>query len=321
MSSYLVTGIAGFVGSSLAHALVLQGHQVRGIDNLSTGCMENIAEIRNDIDFRHIDLNDVEGVCQACKGVDYILHQAAMASVPRSIDDPMTSHRANIDGTFNLLLAARNAGVRRVVYAASSSAYGDQPVQPKTEDMLPNPLSPYAAQKLACEYYMQSFFNVYGLEAVSLRYFNIFGPRQSADSPYSGVIAKFIRSMLKGDAPTILGNGQQSRDFTYIENAVNANLLACTKESNRVAGKVFNIGTGKSYTLNQTYQVIASLLDFKKPPRYAEKRKGDIDHSQADIAHAIESLDYFPWVGFEEGMQQTVSWYCSQAADELDKLK
>lgn len=321
MPSYLITGIAGFIGSSLAHALVSLGHDVRGIDNLSTGCMDNLQEVRNAIDFRQIDLNDKLGVQQACTGVDYILHQAAVASVPRSIDDPVTSHAVNIDGTFNLLLAARDAGVRRVVYAASSSAYGDQPVQPKREDMLPNPLSPYAVQKLTCEYYMQSFFTVYGLETVSLRYFNIFGPRQSAGSPYSGVIAKFIRSMLMGRVPIISGNGQQSRDFTYIENAVSANLLACEAESHKVAGKVFNIGTGNSYTLNQTYTTIASLLEFKEPPRYGESRMGDIEHSQADIMRANAALGYQPLVGFEEGMARTVAWYRAHMFNEFEMPK
>jgi UDP-glucose 4-epimerase len=313
MSCYLITGIAGFIGSSLAEALVAMGHQVRGIDNLSTGDRENLAKVQNEIDFRCIDLGDKSEVVAACEGVEYVLHQAAIASVPRSIEDPEASHQANINATFNLLQGARNAGVKRIVYAASSSAYGDQETQPKQENMLPSPLSPYAVQKLACEYYMQSYYHVYGLETVSLRYFNVFGPRQAADSPYSGVIAKFIQKMLSGEAPTIFGNGQQSRDFTYIENVVKANILACTARRDQVAGRIFNVGTGKSYTLLQTYDLIASLLEFSAGPKYGEARMGDIEHSLADIQNARHALGYMPSVGFEEGMQKTVSWYKGQA--------
>ena len=228
MARYLITGIAGFIGSSLAYALVEQGHEVCGIDNLSTGNLDNLAGIRHAITFQEMDLQDVAGVKAACQGVDYVLHQGALASVPRSVKDPLTSHESNINGTLNLLIAARDAKVRRIVYAASSSAYGDQPTQPKQEDMLPRPLSPYAVQKLTCEYYIQSFYRAYGLEGVCLRYFNIFGPRQAADSPYSGVIAQFTFKMMAGETPTIFGDGLTSRDFNYIDNAVSANLLACS---------------------------------------------------------------------------------------------
>src|SRR6201992_835036 len=257
MARYLITGIAGFIGSSLAHALVDQGHQVRGIDNLSTGNLENLADIRDAIDFQEMDLQDA-GIKSACEGIDYILHQGALASVPRSVKDPLTSHESNINGTLNLLIAARDARVRRIVYAASSSAYGDPHTQHKQEDMLPRPLSPYAVQKLTCEYYIQSFYRAYGLEGICLRYFNIFGPRQAADSPYSGVIAQFTFRMMAGETPTIFGDGLTSRDFNFIDNAVSANLLACVAPSEVATGRVLNIGTGKSHTLNEVYATIAS---------------------------------------------------------------
>src|ERR1700761_6446056 len=286
MARFLITGIAGFIGSTLAHTLVEQGHQVRGIDNLSTGTLDNLADIRHEISFEKMDLQDVAGVKAACEGADYILHQAALASVPRSVKDPLTSHESNINGTLNLLIAARDAKVRRIVYAASSSAYGDQPTQPKQEDMSPLPLSPYVVQKLTCEYYIQSFYRAYGLEGVCLRYFNIFGPRQAADSPYSGVIAQFTFKMMEGITPTIFGDGLTSRDFNYIDNAVSANLLACLAPSNVATGRVFNIGTGKSHTLNDVYQGIARALGFKEPPLYGPERVGDVKHSLASIDRA-----------------------------------
>ena len=226
MATYLITGVAGFIGSALARAVLAQGDQVRGIDNLSTGRRDNLAEIVHRIDFQEGDLLDLQALYNACRGVDYVLHEAAIPSVPKSVLDPLGSNRANLDGTVNLLMAARDAKVKRVVYAASSSAYGDTPTLPKQEDMTPNPISPYAVAKLASEHYMISFYRCYGLETVCLRYFNIFGPRQDPTSPYSGVLAKFITQMLKGEQPTILGDGKQSRDFTYVDNAVEANLLA-----------------------------------------------------------------------------------------------
>ncbi len=228
MARYLITGIAGFIGSSLAHELVSLGHDVRGVDNLSCGDLRNLDPIRNYIDFREMDINDTDHLRAFCSHVDFVLHQAAIASVPRSINDPIGSHIANVNGTLSVLIAARDAGVSRVVYAASSSAYGDEPTQPKHELMLPGPISPYAVQKLAAEQYVKSFWHVYGLEGICLRYFNVFGPKQSADSPYSGVIARFIADMLSGTVPTIYGTGKQSRDFTPIGNVVAANLLACT---------------------------------------------------------------------------------------------
>jgi nucleoside-diphosphate-sugar epimerase len=312
MARYLITGIAGFIGSTLAHALVEQGHEVRGIDNLSTGSLENLADIRDEISFEEMDLQDVTGMKAACEGVDFVLHQGAVASVPRSVNDPLGSHESNVNGTLNLLIAARNAKVKRIVYAASSSAYGDQPTQPKQEDMPPLPLSPYAVQKLACEYYIQSFYRAYGLEGICLRYFNIFGPRQAADSPYSGVIAQFTFKMMAGETPTIFGDGLTSRDFNYVENAVSANLLACQAPSAVATGRVFNIGTGQSQTLNEVYATIADYLGFKAKPIYGPTRAGDIKHSLADITRATEELGYQPKFGFHDGLRKTVEWYVSE---------
>jgi nucleoside-diphosphate-sugar epimerase len=314
MARYLITGIAGFIGSSLAHALVEQGNYVQGIDNLSTGNLDNLADIRNAISFQQMDLQDAAGLKSACEGVDYVLHQAALASVPRSVKDPVTSHESNINGTLNLLLAARDARVRRIVYAASSSAYGDQPTQPKQEDMSPRPLSPYAVQKLTCEYYIQSFYRAYGLEGVCLRYFNIFGPRQAADSPYSGVIAQFTYKMMAGQTPTIFGDGLTSRDFNFIDNAVSANLLACVAPSEIATGRVFNVGTGKSHTLNEVYEVIADQIGFSGKPNYGPPREGDIRHSLADISRATQELGYRPKTQFHDGLRKTVAWYLEEKA-------
>jgi len=312
MARYLITGIAGFIGSTLAHALVEQGHEVRGIDNLSTGNLENLADIRSSVDFEQMDLQDVAGMKSACEGVDFVLHQGALASVPRSVKDPLSSHESNINGTLNLLIAARDAKVRRIVYAASSSAYGDQPTQPKQEDMSPLPLSPYAVQKLTCEYYIQSFYRAYGLEGVCLRYFNIFGPRQAADSPYSGVIAQFTFKMMAGVTPTIFGDGLTSRDFNYVDNAVSANLLACLAPSAVATGRVFNIGTGNSHTLNDVYAAIAGELGFTGKPNYGPPREGDIKHSLADITRATTELGYQPKAQFHEGLRKTVAWYVAE---------
>jgi nucleoside-diphosphate-sugar epimerase len=312
MARYLITGIAGFIGSTLAHALVERGEEVRGIDNLSTGTLDNIADIRSSTEFQQMDLRDAAGLKAACEGVDFVLHQAAVASVPKSVKDPVGSHEANINGTLNLLLAARDGKVKRVVYAASSSAYGDQPTQPKQEDMLPMPLSPYAVQKLTCEYYIQSFYRSYGLEGVCLRYFNIFGPRQAADSPYSGVIAQFTYKMMAGETPTIYGDGLTSRDFNFVDNAVSANLLACTAPSAVATGRVFNVGTGNSVTLNDVYATLAEQLGFKAKPTYGPERVGDIKHSLADISRATLELGYRPKIQFREGLRRTVEWYLSE---------
>jgi UDP-glucose 4-epimerase len=312
LAKYLITGVAGFIGSHLAHALAAQGHSVRGLDNLATGLEANVKELGTRIEFHRIDLRDAAATAEACRGIDVILHQAALPSVPRSVIDPRTSHEANIEGTFNLLEGARQAGVPRVVYAASSSAYGNQPGFPRVETMPPQPISPYAVQKLTGEYYMQSYWRVYGMETVCLRYFNIFGPRQVADSPYSGVMAKFIVEMLNGRTPTILGDGEQGRDFTYIDNAVQANLLAATAAPGLCAGRVFNVACGERHTLNETYNVLRELLGFTQAANYGPTRPGDVRDSHADIAMARESLGYNPSVGFREGLARTVNWYRTQ---------
>jgi UDP-glucose 4-epimerase len=312
MALYLVTGIAGFIGSSLAEALVARGERVRGIDNLRTGKPENLAGIRSRIEFIEADLNDSAAVAEACRGVAYVLHEAAIPSVPRSVADPLESNRANVDGTLSLLVAARDAKVKRVVYASSSSLYGDTPTLPKHEGMLPSPISPYAVAKLTGEYYMTSFYRVYGLETVSLRYFNVFGPRQDPSSQYSGVLAKFIPRMLRGEQPTIYGDGEQSRDFTYIDNVVNANLRACAAPAAQVAGSAFNAATGRRITLNQTYAILQKLTGYNGPPEYGPERMGDIKHSLADISLAEKHLGYKPTVAVEEGLSRTVDWYRTQ---------
>src|SRR5580698_10409432 len=312
MALYLVTGVAGFIGSSIARALLKSGEKVRGVDNLSTGNLENIAEIGDRIDFREADIADLDAMRRACDGVDFVFHEAAIPSVPKSVVDPLGSNRANIDGTVNVLVAARDAKVKRVIYAASSSAYGDTPTLPKQEAMSPDPISPYAVAKLASEHYMVSFYRCYGLETVSLRYFNIFGPRQDPSSPYSGVLAKFITQMLRGEQPTINGDGEQSREFTYIDNAVSANLLACKAPAEKAAGKVFNVATGRRVTLNETFKLLQPLTSYKGQPSYGPERGGDIKHSLADISKAESALGYKPAVDFEEGLRRTVEWYRGQ---------
>ncbi len=313
MALYLVTGIAGFIGSSIARELVRRGELVRGIDNFSTGKPENLAAFRSRLDFREIDLLDLSAVSDACRGVDYVFHQAAIPSVPRSVADPIATNRANIDGTLNLLVAARDAKVKRVVYASSSSLYGDTPTLPKREDMIPNPISPYAVSKLTGEYYMTSFYRVYGLETVSLRYFNVFGPYQDPGSMYSGVMALFISKMLAGEQPTIHGDGEQSRDFTYIDNTVHANLLACHAPAAGAAGKTFNVATQRRVSLNETYSLLQSLTGYAGAAKHGPERAGDIKHSLADIGLAEKYLGYKPTVDFEEGLKRTVAWYREQA--------
>jgi len=312
MAKYLITGIAGFIGSSLARAVLAQGDQVRGIDNFSTGKRENLAEILNQIDFREADIGNLDSLHQACRGVDYIFHEAAIPSVPKSVLDPLGSNRANVDGTVHLLIAARDAKVKRVVYAASSSAYGDTPTLPKHEGMTPNPISPYAVAKLASEYYMKSFYRCYGLETVCLRYFNIFGPRQDPSSTYSGVLAKFITLMLQGEQPTIFGDGTQSRDFTYIDNVISANLLAAKAPAAQVAGEVFNVATGARFDLNQTFQLLKNITGYSGDVKYAPERPGDVKHSLADLSRTEKHLGYKPLVNFEEGLRRTVEWYRGQ---------
>jgi len=309
MAVYLITGIAGFIGSSLARALLSRGEQVRGVDNFSTGKKENLAGILEQIDLREADICDAHAMQAACAGVDFVLHEAAIPSVPRSVLDPLESNRANVDGTINVLVAARNAKVKRVVYAASSSAYGDTPTLPKHEGMIPDPISPYAVAKLAGERYMISFYRCYGLETVCLRYFNVFGPRQDPSSPYSGVLAQFITAMLRGEPPTIFGDGEQSRDFTYIDNVVEANLLACRAPAEWAAGRVFNVATGRQVTLNETFQLLQGMTGFAGSVNYADERRGDIKHSLADNSRAKDALRYEAKVSFEEGLRKTVEWY------------
>src|ERR1700691_3587003 len=311
MAVYLITGIGGVIGSSLARELLRRGERVRGVDNFATGKRKNLDEILPQIDFREADILDLEAMKNACEGVDYVLHQAAIPSVPKSVLDPIGSNRANVDGTVNVLVAARDAKVKRVIYAASSSAYGDTPTLPKHERMAPDPISPYAVAKLASERYMISFYRCYGLETVALRYFNIFGPRQDPWSPYSGVLAKFITLMLAGQQPTIFGDGEQSRDFTYIDNAVEANLLACKAPTAQAAGRTFNVATGRRVTLNETFKLLRGLTSYSGSPIYGAQRGGDIKHSLADISLAEKNLGYKPKVSFEDGLRRTVDWYRS----------
>lgn len=304
----LVTGGAGFIGSHIASALVANGARVRIIDDLSTGYRENISEIGGDVDFVEGSLADESALQKALEDVELVFHEAAIPSVPRSVENPRQTHIASVDSTFSLLLAAKERKVRRVVYAASSSAYGDQPSLPKVEDMLPDPLSPYAVAKLVGEYYCQVFTRVYGLETVSLRYFNVFGPRQDPSSQYSGVISRFVAALLSGERPVIYGDGEHSRDFTYIANVVEANLKAA--ETTKGVGAVINIANGERITLNQLLREVQQLtgktdvsVDYKPP------RAGDVLHSLADITRARELLGFEPRVGLREGLQSTIDWW------------
>lgn len=311
----LVTGAAGFIGSHLMDALVARGDSVRGLDDLSTGRRENLSHPGDAFDFHEASLLDGDALARACAGVDVIFHQAALPSVPRSVQDPGTSHVTNIDGTFELLEAARAAGVRRMIYAASSSAYGNQPGFPRVETMRPEPLSPYAVQKLTGELYLRSYAEVFGMETVSLRYFNIFGPRQVADSPYSGVMAKWILTLQRGEKPVIFGDGDQGRDFTYVANVVHANLLAGDAPAEQVSGRVFNIACGERHTLNETYEVITRLMQTNIIPEYRAARQGDVRDSLASVDAALEALGYVPVVEFEEGLRRTVEWYARQGQE------
>jgi len=304
----LVTGGAGFIGSHIAAALVAQGARVRVIDDLSTGHRENLDEIGDDVDFVRASLNDGETLRRVFDGVELVFHEAAIPSVPRSVEDPRSTHEACVDATFNLLVAAREKGVRRVVYAASSSAYGDQPTLPKVETMQPEPLSPYAVAKLVGEYYCQVFTRTYNLETVCLRYFNVFGPRQDPGSPYSGVISRFISALAGGDSPVIYGDGEQSRDFTFVANAVDANLRAA--ETTRGVGEVINIANGERITLNELIAVLKKITNRPDAKvEYCAPRVGDVRHSLADITRARELLGYEPRVGLEEGLRKTIDWW------------
>lgn len=316
LPTYLVTGAAGFIGRSIAAALLKRGETVRGIDNLITGKRSNLVGLEA-MEFLEGDLADPTACARACAGVEIVFHEAALASVPRSVADPVGTNLNCVDATLNLLVAARAAGVRRVVYAGSSSAYGETPELPKHEGMLPAPISPYAVAKLAGEHYMAAFTRVYGLETVTLRYFNVFGPHQDPTSHYSGVLAIFCRRMLALAAgqspdlpqPTIFGNGEQSRDFTYIDNVVHGNLLAAAAPAEKVSGRMMNLATGSRITLNETFAILRELTGYNGEPAYAEPRTGDIRDSLADIRLAGELLGYAPIVDFREGLRRTVEWY------------
>jgi nucleoside-diphosphate-sugar epimerase len=314
MAKYLVTGVAGFVGRSIAAALLARGETVRGVDNFITGKRSNLEGL-DGLQFIEGDLADPRVCGSACEGIQIVFHEAALASVPRSVADPVSTNVNCVDATLNLLVAARAAAVRRVVYAGSSSAYGDTPTLPKSEDMLPGPISPYAVAKLAGEHYMRSFAQVYGLETVVLRYFNVFGPYQDPLSTYSGVLALFCRKMLAGEQPTIHGDGEQSRDFTYIDNVVDANLRAALAPASAVSGRLMNVATGQRSTLNETFRLLCELTGYEGTAAYGPPRSGDIRHSLADIRLAKELLGYEPRIDFREGLRRTVAWYRSQTGE------
>jgi nucleoside-diphosphate-sugar epimerase len=306
MATYLVTGGAGFIGSHLAEELVRRGQTVRVADSLITGKRRNLEHIPN-VDFREGDLADLPFAQSVVDGCDYVLHQAAIPSVPRSVKDPITSNRANVDATLNVLVAARDAGVRRLVFAGSSSAYGDTPTLPKHEQMPTNPLSPYALQKVIGEQYLQMFTKLYGLETVSIRYFNVFGPRQDPTSPYSGVISVFATALLENRSPAIYGDGRQTRDFTYVANVVDGVLRAC--EAPGVSGEVINVATSGRISLNDLFAEVKKIVGATVEPTYAAPRAGDVRDSQADISKARTLLGYEPRVSFEEGLKRTIDWY------------
>jgi nucleoside-diphosphate-sugar epimerase len=306
---YLVTGGAGFIGSNLVDELVRRGHRLIVLDDLSAGSEANLASVRDEIDFRVGSITNLAAVQSACRGVDYVIHLAARTSVPRSVEDPLETNRVNIDGTLNVLVAARDAKARRVVYAASSSAYGETPTLPKLESMQPEPISPYGVTKYVGELYAQVFGRVYGLENACIRYFNVFGPRQDPTSQYSGVLSRFMLAVIQGQSPVVYGDGEQSRDFTYVENVVDETLRACEKEG--ASGMVFNGGTGARIRINQVLKLLEKVTGKKIQAKYEPPRPGDIRDSQADISLARKVLDYEPRVHFEEGLRRTWEWYKS----------
>jgi nucleoside-diphosphate-sugar epimerase len=308
MNHYVVTGGAGFIGSAIVRSLLNEGaRQVVVLDNLVTGREENLDEVRSAIDLQLADIRNYEEIAPILKGADVVFHEAAIPSVPRSINDPVPSHEINIDGTFNVLRAAAEGGVRRVVYAASSSAYGDTEVLPKVETMTPRPKSPYALQKLVGEYYSQIFAATFGIETVSLRYFNVFGPRQDPSSQYSGVLSIFIKAVVERRSPTIFGDGEQSRDFTYVDDVVDLNLKAARVPG--VSGKLYNGGNGGRITLNQAWRLVQKIEGVTIPAAYGPPRAGDVHDSQADVASAAADLGHAPRVSFEEGLRLTLAWY------------
>jgi nucleoside-diphosphate-sugar epimerase len=306
MANYLVTGGAGFIGSHLVEELARRGEQVRVVDSLVTGKRQNLSHVPS-VEFIEGDLADLNVARRVVTGIDYVLHQAAIPSVPRSVEDPVTSNRANVDASLNILVAARDAGVKRLVYAGSSSAYGNTPTLPKVETMATAPLSPYALQKLVAEQYCQMFTALYGLETVTTRYFNVFGPRQDPSSPYSGVISLFISALSDGRQPTIFGDGEHTRDFTYVANVVDGVLRACT--ANAASGEVINVATGARISLNTLFNTVRDLVGARVSPKYEAPRAGDVKDSQADISKARRLLGYRPTVSFEEGLSRTVAWY------------
>lgn len=305
---YLVTGAAGFIGSHIVETLLQEGHEVRALDNFATGHRHNIEPFLNDIEFIEGDIRDTETCKRACAHVDYVSHQAALGSVPRSIEDPQTSHDVNATGTLNMLVAARDAGVKSFVFAASSSAYGDTPTLPKQEDMPPRPMSPYAITKGMGEQYCKVFSDLYGLNTVALRYFNIFGPRQDPKGPYAAVIPKFIQLLQAGGTPTMNGDGEHTRDFTFVANAVQANLKACENAA-RAKGQVMNIACGERISLNELYAIITEHMGISKPPIFGPPRAGDVRDSLADISRAKELIGYEPTVTYQEGLRRTVEWF------------
>ena len=310
MSSYLVTGGAGFIGSHLSEELVRRGHTVRVADSLITGKRANLDHVAG-VELLEGDLANPAFAERAVRGMDYVLHQAAIPSVPRSVQDPVTSHRANVDASLNVLVAARDAGIKRVVYAGSSSVYGDAATLPKHEGMPPNPLSPYALQKLVSEQYCRIFTRLYGLETVSIRYFNVFGPRQDPGSPYSGVISLFATALLEGRQPTIYGDGEQTRDFTYVANVVDGVMRAC--EAPAAPGEAINVATGGRISLNELLRVMNGILGTAARPIYKEPRAGDVKDSQADISKAQALLGYRPVVSLEDGLRPTLDWCRTRA--------
>lgn len=314
MAHYLVTGGAGFIGSHLCEELVRRGHTVRVADNLLSGKRSNLAHVPG-VEFLEGDLADLAFATRAVAGVQYVLHHAAIPSVPRSVRDPIASNRANVDGTLNVLVASRDAGVTRVVFAGSSSEYGDTPTLPKREDMPTNPLSPYALQKVVGEQYLELFTRLYGLETVSTRYFNVFGPRQDPSSAYSGVISIFATALLDGRSPTIYGDGEQTRDFTYVANVVDGTLRAC--EAPGASGQAINVATNGRVSLNDLFRAMRDIIGGTVEPTYAEARAGDVRDSQADISKAARLLGYRPTVSFEEGLRHTIAWYRTARAESL----
>jgi len=309
MNSYLVTGGAGFIGSNIVYELVKRGEKVRVVDSFSTGHKRNIDDVLDRIELMEADIRDLESMREAVEGVDFVLHQAALPSVARSVDNPINSNEVNVNGTLNLLVAARDAGVKRFVHASSSSVYGNTLELPKQEGMPPCPLSPYAVSKLIGEHYCRVFYNIYDLEVVCLRYFNVFGPRQDPKSKYSAAIPIFINAILEDRPVTIYGDGEQSRDFTYVQNVVNANLLAC--EAPDAKGEVINVACGGQVSLNQLISVLEDDLGIKAQRKYASPRSGDVKHSCADIAKARMLLGYKPAVGLDDGLRRTVDWFAN----------